>query len=118
LADLRGHPVVLNFFASWCDPCRREAVMLAAAARRARMRVVFLGVDVNDYAPDARRFLRLHGVPYGAVRSASSTIKAFGLIGLPETFYLDRDGGVVAVTRGALTSSDLAHAVRRLSSGS
>jgi NAD(P)-dependent dehydrogenase (short-subunit alcohol dehydrogenase family) len=88
---------VLNFFASWCDPCNREAGVLSAAARRARTRVVFLGADVNDYRPAARRFLRVHRVPFAAVRPGSRMVKAFGLIGLPETFYLDRRGHVVVV---------------------
>jgi cytochrome c biogenesis protein CcmG/thiol:disulfide interchange protein DsbE len=114
LADLRGHPVVLNFFASWCDPCNREAGVLSAAARRARTRVVFLGADVNDYRPAARRFLRVHRVPFAAVRPGSRMVKAFGLIGLPETFYLDRRGHVVVVTRGELTHAALARDLRRL----
>jgi cytochrome c biogenesis protein CcmG, thiol:disulfide interchange protein DsbE len=117
LRDLRGHPVVLNFFASWCDACRREAALLAAAARRSRTRIVFIGADVNDYTPDARRFLRLRHVPYVAVRSGSSIIKAFGLIGLPETVYLSRSGRVLGVTRGELTASALARSLRRLTVG-
>jgi cytochrome c biogenesis protein CcmG/thiol:disulfide interchange protein DsbE len=114
LRDLHGYPVVLNFFASWCGPCRREAALLRVAARRMRARIVFLGADVHDYAPDARRFLRGYHMPYAAVRSGSSTIEAFGLIGLPDTFYLDRRGRVVGVTRGELTAAALASGLRRL----
>jgi cytochrome c biogenesis protein CcmG/thiol:disulfide interchange protein DsbE len=117
LADLRGHPVVVNFFASWCYACNREAAVLTAAARRARSRVLFLGADVNDYGPAARRFLRTHRVPFAAVRSGSSIVKAFGLIGLPETFYLDRRGHVLLVTRGELTPASLARGLRRLAVG-
>ena len=114
LADLRGHPVVLNFFASWCDPCNREAAVLSAGARRARTHVVFLGADVNDFTPAARRFLRVHGVPFAAVRSGNAVVKEFGLIGLPETFYLDRRGRVVLVDRGELTSAALIRGLQRL----
>jgi len=72
LGDLRGYPVVLNFWASWCSPCQREAALLAAAAKARRGRVVFVGVDVNDLTGDARHFLRVHHVPYVAVHSKSS----------------------------------------------
>ena len=114
LSDLRGYPVLLNFFASCCGPCRREASLLRVAARRTQARVVFLGADVNDFTPAARRFLQANAIPYAAVRPGSSIIEAFGLIGLPETFYLDRSGHVLDVTRGELTSSELARGLRRL----
>ena len=63
---------------------------------------MFLAVDVNDFASDARRFLGAHRVPYVAVRSGSSISERFGLVGLPETFYMDRSGRIRGMTRGQL----------------
>jgi thiol-disulfide isomerase/thioredoxin len=107
IGDLRGYPVVVNFWSSWCDACKREASMLAASAAAQRGRVVFLGVDVNDHAGDARRFLGRYRVPYVAVGSGSTAIERFGLIGLPETFYVDRSGRIRNVTRGQLSAATL-----------
>jgi cytochrome c biogenesis protein CcmG/thiol:disulfide interchange protein DsbE len=115
LGDLRGYPVVLNFWASWCSPCQREAALLASAAKAQRGRVVFVGVDVNDLTGDARRFLSVHHVPYVAVHSQSSISTRFGLIGLPETFYLDRSGRIQDVTRGQLSGATLRQALSRAS---
>jgi thiol-disulfide isomerase/thioredoxin len=111
LGDLRGYPVVLNFWASWCSPCRREAALLASAAKSSRGRVVFIGVDVHDAKADARHFLRTHHIPYVAVHSTSSVTDRFGLIGLPETFYVDRRGRIAGVTRGELSSTTLHRAL-------
>jgi thiol-disulfide isomerase/thioredoxin len=113
LSDLRGYPVVLNFWASWCTPCQREAALLASAAEARRGRVVFVGVDVNDLTGDARHFLSVHHVPYVAVHSKSSITSRFGLIGLPETFYLDRSGRIQDVTRGQLSATTLQQALSR-----
>jgi cytochrome c biogenesis protein CcmG/thiol:disulfide interchange protein DsbE len=113
LADLRGYPVVLNFWASWCSPCQREAALLASAAEERRGHVVFVGVDVNDLTGDARDFLRAHHVPYVAVHSGPSIANRFGLIGLPETFYVDRRGRIQDVTRGELSASALQRALGR-----
>ena len=115
LADLRGYPVVLNFWASWCSPCRREAALFASAAEERRGHVVFVGVDVNDLPGDARDFLRAHHVPYVAVHSGRSIADQFGLIGLPETFYVDRRGRIQDVTRGELSAAALERALGRAS---
>lgn len=115
LGDLRGYPVVVNFWASWCYPCSREAGLLTAAAEARRGRVVFVGVDVNDLAKDARRFLRAHRVPYVAVRSGDSATERFGLVGLPETFYVDRRGRIQDVTQGELSTSTLNRELDRAS---
>jgi thiol-disulfide isomerase/thioredoxin len=115
LSDLRGYPVVLNFWASWCGPCQREAAVLVSAAEARRGRVVFVGVDVNDLTGDARRFLRAHDVPYVAVHSGRSIADRFGLIGLPETFYVDRRGRIRDVTRGELSAATLDRALARAS---
>lgn len=98
LAELRGSPVVLNFWASWCDPCRKEAPLLEASWRSARSDgVVFVGLNMQDARADARRFLDEFRVSYLNVREpGDATARAWGTTGLPETFFLSRDGRVVA----------------------
>ncbi len=68
---------------------------------------MFVAVDVNDFAKDARRFLGAHRVPYVAVRSGGSIAERFGLVGLPETFYVDRLGRIRGLTRGQLSADAL-----------
>jgi cytochrome c biogenesis protein CcmG/thiol:disulfide interchange protein DsbE len=106
--DLEGHPVVLNFWASWCIPCKREAPRLNASAAAYKGEVVFLGVDINDFTSDAVRFLRRHRVNYVSVRSrGSGTYADYGLIGLPETYFLDARGRIVSHTIGEITASEI-----------
>jgi cytochrome c biogenesis protein CcmG/thiol:disulfide interchange protein DsbE len=108
LAELRGRPVVLNFWASWCGPCEEEAPDFAASAREHRGDVVFLGVDVEDLTSDARVFLREHAVPYPSVRDGShETYDDFGLTGVPETFYLDAEGRTVGHDLGRVSRAEL-----------
>jgi cytochrome c biogenesis protein CcmG, thiol:disulfide interchange protein DsbE len=108
LSELRGHPTVLNFWASWCVPCRDEGPDLAASARAHAGRVVFLGIDVQDFTSDARRFLRQLDIPYVSVRDGGdSTYTDYGLTGLPETYYLDREGRIVGHSVGAISRREL-----------
>ena len=108
LSQLRGHPVVVNFWASWCIPCKQEAPLLAATARAQAGKVVFLGVDVQDLESDAHTFLRAHKTNYVSVRDpSSSAYDAYGVTGVPETYYLDRSGRVVAHTPGPVTQQSL-----------
>jgi peroxiredoxin len=98
LASLRGKTVVLNFFASWCDPCKREAPDLEALWRRYRSDgVVVLGVDSGDAAGDARRFLRAHGVTYPIVFDPHEKLAqgSYAVPGLPVTYVINRAGRVV-----------------------
>jgi cytochrome c biogenesis protein CcmG, thiol:disulfide interchange protein DsbE len=97
LASLRGRPVVLNFWASWCEPCKQEAKALEHAWRQYKGQgVVFVGVDYHDVTGDARRFLEHHGVTYLAVLDGSGRIgDRYGLTGVPETFFVDRRGRLV-----------------------
>jgi cytochrome c biogenesis protein CcmG, thiol:disulfide interchange protein DsbE len=115
LGDLRGYPVVLNFWASWCFPCQREAAVLASAAEARRGRVVFVGVDVNDLRSDARHFLHAHHVPYVAVHAGKSIADRFGLVGLPDTFYVDRRGRIQDATWGEVSAATLQRALGRAS---
>lgn len=101
-------PVVINFWASWCVPCAREAPRLNASARQHRGKLVFLGIDVQDFTRDPRRFLRRHHVNYVSVRArGDSTFTGYGLTGLPETYYLDARGRIVAYSVGEVSRVEL-----------
>lgn len=98
LASLRGKTVVLNFFASWCAPCKQEAPDLQSFWRRYRSDgVVVLGVDSGDTKGSARRFLSAHGVTYPIVFDPEEQLAdgAYALPGLPVTYVLNRQGRIV-----------------------
>jgi cytochrome c biogenesis protein CcmG/thiol:disulfide interchange protein DsbE len=97
VAGLRGKAVVVNFWASWCVPCRDEAPVLQKTYERYRGRgLVVLGVDVNDFRQDARRFMRRYGLTYPIVYDGKgSTVGKWGVRGFPETFFVDRTGKLV-----------------------
>ena len=97
LADLRGKAVVVNFWASWCIPCRDEAPVLQKTYERYRDQgLVVLGIDVNDFKEDARRFMKRYGITYPvAYDGKGSTVGKWGVRGFPETFFVDRSGTLV-----------------------
>jgi cytochrome c biogenesis protein CcmG/thiol:disulfide interchange protein DsbE len=97
LASLRGKPVVLNFWASWCGPCKGEATTLEQAWRRYKSQgVVFVGVDYHDVTGDARRFLAHHDITYPTVQDGSGMIAdRYGVSAVPETYFIDRRGHLV-----------------------
>lgn len=108
LRELRGHPVVINFWASWCVPCAKEAPLLRASARAHRGQVAFLGIDINDFSGDARRFLRRYKVNFVSLRDGAGSLQSkYGLTGLPETYYVNAAGRIVAHNPGQLTRDDL-----------
>ncbi len=102
LADQRGKVVVLNFWASWCVPCRKESPLLERWHSRISQRDgTVLGVDVLDVSSDARRFAREFGLSYPMLRDKDGdTLDAFGVIAYPETFVIDRSGRIAASRRG------------------
>jgi cytochrome c biogenesis protein CcmG, thiol:disulfide interchange protein DsbE len=108
LAELRGYPVVINFWASWCGPCKEEAPLLVASARTHAGKVAFLGIDIQDFKGNARRFLRRFDTNYVSVRDGSDTSYGrYGLTGVPETYYVDARGRIVAHTAGQLSRDEL-----------
>ena len=115
LVSLRGKVVAVNFWASWCGPCREEAPLLERTWLENRAQgLVVLGVDTNDYAADVRRFVRRHGLTYPIVLDPhGSTLGHWGVPGLPTTFVVDRRGRVVAKVVGGLRVGDNAESFSR-----
>jgi cytochrome c biogenesis protein CcmG/thiol:disulfide interchange protein DsbE len=109
LAELRGSPVVLNFWASWCIPCREEAPLLTAAAAEYRARGLrVIGVVYQDSAASARDFMDRYGQTYpGLLDRDGRTAIDYGVFGIPETFFIDAAGIVRSRQIGAVTAEDL-----------
>ena len=117
LAALRGDVVVLNFWASWCVPCRYEHADLVAAAERYQSRGVhFFGLLYQDSERNARAFIEeLGGVNYPSLLDEGTrTGIAYGITGVPETFVIDREGTVVFKYNGPITVGQLARVIEPL----
>jgi cytochrome c biogenesis protein CcmG, thiol:disulfide interchange protein DsbE len=119
LAQLRGTPVVLNFWASWCDPCRAEAPVLQRKWLVERGRgVLFLGLNMQDITDDSRAFTRSVGATYPSLRDRSNGVAhRWGVTGLPETFFLSAQGRVVGHVIGAVSAEQLAAGVAAARAG-
>lgn len=104
LDDFRGKAVFLNFWASWCPPCRAEARDLEAAWQRFKdSDVVFLGIDIQDTEEDARAFLREFNITYPNGRDLAGKVAVdYGVWGIPETFFLDPQGRITYKHVGSL----------------
>jgi len=102
LADYRGQVVVLNFWASWCKPCREESPLLERWHRRIRDRgATVLGVDILDVTGRAQAFVDEFGLTYPMLKDKDGEgLDKFGVVAYPETFVIDRQGRIAAVARG------------------
>jgi len=108
LADLEGRPTVVNVFASWCIPCKDEAPVLAAAARRYAGRVQFVAIDYHDFSGDGRSFLQRYGNDFAALHDGDGHVsQRWGATGVPETYVLDSRGRLVAHQALPVTSDEL-----------
>ena len=119
LADLKGKVVVLNLFASWCDPCKAEAPILEQVQRDLRGHdATVLGVTYLDNTNDAQQFVHQEHINYPVVRDVTGNFaRAWGANGIPETFVIDRAGRVAAVRRYQLAGPWLEQNVQRVLAG-
>ena len=116
LADLKGHPVVVNKWASWCPPCRAEFPFFQSQAVRLAKRVAFIGVDSNDNDSDAREFLEDFPVPYPSYKDPSLEVAQVfkGQLAFPTTAFYDSKGELAYVKQGGYADEkDLVEDIER-----
>ena len=116
LASLRGKVVVLNFWASWCGPCKSEAPRFEAAWRRYHAQgVVVVGVDAQDFSGDARRFIRRFKLTYPNVHDGpGNVLPKYGVTGFPETYFVGRNGRLVGDrVQGEISEQQLTSGIER-----
>jgi cytochrome c biogenesis protein CcmG, thiol:disulfide interchange protein DsbE len=115
LADLRGRPAVVNFWASWCPPCVAEMPDFERVHRRLGGRVGFVGINQRDQSQAAEELARTTGVTYPlAIDPAGRSFDAFGGLGMPTTVLIATDGTVAEVFAGQLDEALLGERIRRV----
>jgi cytochrome c biogenesis protein CcmG/thiol:disulfide interchange protein DsbE len=109
LAGFAGRPLIINFFASWCEPCRTETPRLARFYRAAHGSITLIGIDANDKASAAVKFTSAAGVSYPVAFDPypMHTTISYGVVALPQTFFLDARHRIVKIIRGAVTDQEL-----------
>ncbi len=119
LADYRGKPIVINFWASWCGPCRIEAPILEGLWQAYRDQdVQFIGVDIQDAEADSLKYLREFGITYPNGLDADGRITVdYGVIGIPVTFFINRKGIVERRWVGAVSETRMTQWVQELVAG-
>ena len=118
LSDYAGRPLIVNFFASWCEPCQKETPLLARFYRAEHAKVAIVGLDENDVLGSAMSFTHKEGVGYPVgfdpeVIAAS----AYGVAGLPQTFFLNAKHRIVDRVFGAVTLADINRGITLATAG-
>ena len=117
LSDLRGSIVMIDFWSSWCPPCRSEAPILAEAYERwSALGVEFVGISIWDTEGDVRDFVEQHGIKYpNAVDEDGQIAVEFGVRGIPEKFFVSPEGEIVRKINGPNTSQSLDEVLTQMS---
>jgi len=119
LSQYKGKPLIVNFWASWCDPCQRETPLLASWYKQQHGHVVIVGLDENDNTANALKFAHAKGVSYPiGVDPALAAANAYGVVALPQTFFLNAQHRIVDRVYGAVTQADLAKGVQLMDAAS
>jgi thiol-disulfide isomerase/thioredoxin len=112
LADLRGRPALVDFFASWCGPCAEEAPTLRKLSQDLGDKATIVAVDWDDGDAAARVFVHKHGWTFPVLADTTGTAgEKYGLVGLPTSFVLDSQGRIVATFRGPQSEAQLRQAL-------
>lgn len=116
LRDFAGRPVVVNFWASWCNPCRKEFPLLKAAiADHADDELAVIGVSYEDIASDGRAFVADQGADWAFARDPDGRLAgAYGVRAVPQTFFVDADGTLVSRIFGITSADDLDAEIRKI----
>ena len=118
LSDYAGRPLIVNFFASWCEPCQQETPLLARFYRTEHGRVAIVGLDENDVLGSAMSFTRKEGVGYPVGFDPEVvTASAYGVAGLPQTFFLNAKHRIVDRIFGAVTLADINRGIALATAG-
>jgi cytochrome c biogenesis protein CcmG/thiol:disulfide interchange protein DsbE len=118
LSNFKGKAIVLNFWASWCAPCKEEAPLLESAWKQAQAQgkdVVFLGIDYQDSNNNGISFLQLNGITYPTVVDADGSVAIkYGLTSLPDTIFINRNGMVLSKVLQQLTAQALSSGLQSI----
>ncbi len=117
LSDLRGSIVMVDFWSSWCPPCRAEAPVLVEAYERwSKLGVEFVGISIWDDEGDVRDFVTRHGIAYpNAIDDDGGIAVEFGVKGIPEKFFVNAEGEIVRKVNGPNTSQSLDEVLTEMS---
>lgn len=107
-------PVVVNFWASWCGPCRAEAPVLSRVSKRFESKIKFVGVVVNDKGSSAQAFMKEFGITYDNGLDPGNIAEAYRVTGIPSTFWIDKSGRVAGYWVGAIEEADLVRRTEEL----
>jgi len=121
LSQYEGKPLIVNFWASWCEPCQQETPLLARWYKAQHGKVNLVGLDENDSTASALKFAHAKGVSYPIgvdPAPALATASAYGVVALPQTFFLNARHRIVDHIYGAVTQADLAAGVRLMDASS
>jgi len=119
LSQYQGKPLIVNFWASWCEPCQQETPLLASWYTRQHGHVIIVGLDENDTAASALQFAKAKGVSYPiGVDPQLAAANAYGVTGLPQTFFLNAQHRIVDHVLGAVTQADLDKGLRLMQASS
>lgn len=115
LASLRGKPVYLNFFASWCSPCAEETPWVVSLYKKYRSRgLVTLGVNELENPQKALAFAKQHGITYPVVVDDGAMGKDYGVIAMPVHVFIDRQGKISTFRLGEMTSAEIEAAIKKI----